>query len=231
MDTFQAVAVTLLAVLPGALYTWSFEREVGNWGVSLSDRVLRFVGFSALFHAVLFFPEHVVWSNYLHRAVPGDGFHNLVIQGSSLPWWLYLLPLGYVLVPMAIGHLTARGALRGQAWTRFLVGPNPQPRAWDRLFWAGPSFLVRLRLKNETWVGGLFGGESYASGYPEPQDLLLETTYRMEGDGAFSDGPDGGFEDLGSGILVSWEDVHFLEVFHLEVADDEVDDGEESPDD
>jgi hypothetical protein len=35
METFQAIAVTVLAVLPGALYTWSFEREVGNWGVGL----------------------------------------------------------------------------------------------------------------------------------------------------------------------------------------------------
>jgi len=27
VDTFQAVAVFVLAVLPGALYTWAYERE------------------------------------------------------------------------------------------------------------------------------------------------------------------------------------------------------------
>jgi hypothetical protein len=223
VDTFQAIAVTLLAVLPGALYTWSFEREVGNWGVSFSDRVLRFVGFSALIHAVFFFPEYLVWSNYLHTAKPGGGYRNLIADGADVPLWVFLVPLAYVVIPMLFGYFTARAAFRGQHWIRLLVGPSPPPRAWDKLFWPGPSFLVRLRLKNESWVGGLFGAESYAAGYPEPQDLLLETTYGMEADGSFSEGPDEGFEDLGSGILVSWEDVHFLEVFRLETDDEEND--------
>ena len=43
-NTFQALAVLLVALLPGALYVWSFERQAGRWGIGLSDRVLRFVG-------------------------------------------------------------------------------------------------------------------------------------------------------------------------------------------
>jgi hypothetical protein len=79
------------------------------------------------------------------------------------------------------------------------------------LFRASPSFIVRLRLKNETWVGGLFGADSYASGYPEPQDLLLETTYQVEPDGSFAADEDDGLVDLQSAVLVSWEDVHVPE--------------------
>jgi hypothetical protein len=41
----------------------------------------------------------------------------------------------------------------------------------------------------------------------------LEETYGMEPDGSFSEGEDGDLVRLGSGILLSWEDVHFLEVF------------------
>jgi hypothetical protein len=40
--TLQALGVFLLALLPGAIYIWSFERVVGRWGIGLSDRVLRF---------------------------------------------------------------------------------------------------------------------------------------------------------------------------------------------
>jgi hypothetical protein len=216
VDTFQAIAVTVLAVLPGGLYTWSFEREVGNWGVSLSDRILRFVGFSALFHAVFDYPEYLIWSHYIHRVTSLGGaarFENAVTDGGSLPWWLFFVPILYVALPMLAGYMTARSALARMPWTRFLVGPNPQPRAWDRLFSSTPSFVVRLRLTSETWLGGLFGAESYASGYPEPQDLLLETTYQMETDGSFAADAHGDFIDLESALLVSWEDVHFLEVF------------------
>jgi hypothetical protein len=223
VETFQAIAVTLLAVLPGGLYTWSFEREVGNWGVSLSDRVLRFVGFSALFHAVFSFPEYLIWSHFFHHLTIVEGVirvDNPIADGSHLPWWLFIVPVGYVVLPMAAGFLTAQSALAGRSWARLLVGPNPQPRAWDRLFWASPSFLVRLRLKNETWIGGLFGRRSYASGYPEPQDLLLETTYQMEPDGSFQGDERDELIDLGSSVLVSWEDVHFMEAFTLAAEED-----------
>ena len=52
-DTFQALVVLIVALLPGALYTWSFERLVGAWGVGFADRVLRFVGVSAVFQAAI----------------------------------------------------------------------------------------------------------------------------------------------------------------------------------
>lgn len=50
-DTFQAIAVFAVALLAGALYVWAFERQAGRWGIGLSDRLLRFVGGSVLFHA------------------------------------------------------------------------------------------------------------------------------------------------------------------------------------
>jgi len=217
METFQAIAVTILAVLPGALYTWSFEREVGNWGVGLSDRILRFVGFSSIFHAVLAFPEWLLWTRYVHHVQ--DGSLTSPIADGRAPDWLAIVPLAYVGLPIAVGLVAARAARAFRPWVRILVGPRPQPRAWDRLFWEGSSLLVRLRMKNEMWLGGLFGDRSYASGYPEPQDLLLETTYQMEPDGWFGADEEGELLDVGSSVLVSWEDVDFMEAFPLPLED------------
>lgn len=42
-NTFQALAIPLVALLPRALSVWSFEGQAGRWGNGLSDRVLRFV--------------------------------------------------------------------------------------------------------------------------------------------------------------------------------------------
>ena len=53
LETFQSLAVLVLALLPGALYVWALERQTGAWGIRLSDRLFRFVGFSAVLHAVL----------------------------------------------------------------------------------------------------------------------------------------------------------------------------------
>jgi hypothetical protein len=53
VSTFQAIAVTVVALLPGALYVWGFEGQLGLWGIRLVDRLLRFFGYSAGFHALL----------------------------------------------------------------------------------------------------------------------------------------------------------------------------------
>jgi Family of unknown function (DUF6338) len=217
VDSFEALAVTILALLPGALFTWSFEREVGNWGAGLADRVYRFVGFSAIFHAVLAYPEYLFWTNYLH--VPdadGEGYHNVFTTGGDIAWWVGLVPLVYIGIPIVLGFLASRSARNDGRLGRVLVGRNPAPRAWDELFWRRPALVVRMKLKDGEWVGGLFGDNSYASGYPEPQDLLLEETYEIDDDGTFVQGDEPeDFLPLGSSILISWSEVQFLESFEL----------------
>ena len=58
--TFQAAAVVVLAMLPGALYVWAFERQAGRYGIGLSDRILRFAGGSAVLLAIFAGPLYAV---------------------------------------------------------------------------------------------------------------------------------------------------------------------------
>lgn len=53
--SFQAFFATLLALLPGAVYVFTYERQVGSFGVNFTDRVIRFLSASAVFHAVFAF--------------------------------------------------------------------------------------------------------------------------------------------------------------------------------
>lgn len=209
------LAIVFVAILPGALYTWAFEREIGRWGIGLTDRLLRFVGVSALFLAALTYPAHYVWRTYLHvRTVEGH-FTNPVVEGQDLPPWLYSLPLLYAVIPIALGSVAAAAVRRKWRIARPLVGADPAPRAWDFLFSEHPHGVVRLRLKDERgWVGGLFRDDSYAAGYPEePQDIYLEETYEMRTSGEFAADRQGNLVGLGSGVLVKWDDILHLEFF------------------
>lgn len=222
-DTLEALAVVVLAVLPGAMYVWALEREIGRWGITLADRVLRFVAVSAIFQALWLPATYALRSEYVHKKVEQNGvvrFENRVASGESLPSWLALVPIVYLAIPAIAGTLASK-AVRGQSdaarfWGRVLVGRDPAPRAWDFLFSPRPAGLVRMRLKNDEthpWLGGLFGGSSYAAGYPEqPQDLYLEETYQMASDGSFVE-EDGDLVPLGSALLIRWEEVDLLEFF------------------
>jgi hypothetical protein len=166
-DTFQAVAVLVFALLPGALYVWAFERQAGRWGVGLSDRLLRFVGGSALFHAAAAPLTYWLWADRWDE----------IQRGEPVSWWLWPLVLAYVAIPAVGGTVVGRGVRSEKSWTTFFTGPDPAPRAWDHLFGQKADGWVRLRMKSGVWIGGAYadanGRRSYAAGYPEPQDLFL----------------------------------------------------------
>lgn len=207
-STFEALAVLVIALLPGALYIWSFERLAGRWGATLSDRVFRFVGSSAVLHALGAPATYWFWSTQ-RKALTARGDPS---------WWLWLLVVGYVAVPFVIGSLVGYGTRHEWAWTRVVTGPDPAPRAWDYLFQGERDGWVRLKLKSGPWIGGGYatGAEadlkSYTAGYPEPQDIYLAAAVVLDADtGEFTFGPDGKPLRTGSGLLVRWEEVEYLE--------------------
>src|SRR5436190_16874933 len=131
-DTLEALAVTFLAVLPGAIYVWASERQTGPWGIKLSDRLLRFVGVSAIFLAVFAVPLRWLWVTYLH--VPAQDqvgkFTSPLLDGTGAPklWWA--IPLAYVGFPFVLGSLSGKVVARRRDFPRlaqWLAGPSPAP--------------------------------------------------------------------------------------------------------
>jgi hypothetical protein len=59
--SIAALLILIAAVLPGAAYTWAFERQASGYGVTLADRVLRFIATSVLFHLVFGWPEYFLY--------------------------------------------------------------------------------------------------------------------------------------------------------------------------
>ena len=207
-ETFQSLAVLLLALLPGALYVWAFELQAGAWGVQLSDRLLRFVGFSAAMHALLAPITYLLWVDFVRSGRLGSG---------TAPLILWLAPLAYVGVPILLGTFVGRGTRSRRPWASSFTGPNPAPRAWDHLFGARPRGWVRLRLKSGTWLGGAFatradGTRAYAAGYPEQQDLYLVESVEVDPEtGSFLLDDEGTPVSRGSSILIRWEEVEYLD--------------------
>jgi len=205
---FEALGVAVLALLPGALYTWAFERLVGAWGVGFSDRLLRFVGVSAIFHLLFLPASYWVWTDWVLTG-------RLRAGQASLTLWI--LALLYVTIPVGAGSAVGWGTRSRSSWAKVFTGPEPAPRAWDHLFGSRPDGWIRLRLKTGTWIGGAFaqtddGIRPYAAGYPEPQDLYLSPAVVVDPDtGEFFLGDDGEVVRLDSGILIRWEEVEYLE--------------------
>jgi hypothetical protein len=208
-DSFQALAVLGLGLLPGALYIWSFEGVVGRWGAGLSDRLLRFVGASALLHAVTAPLTYWLWSQYVR---PGR-----LARGERLPTGLWSIVLAYVAVPIGFGWIVGYGTKRRWLWPQLLTGRNPAPRAWDAFFGDDPEGWVRLRLKSGGWIGGALGSKdgrrSYFAGYPENQDLYLVQTAEVDPESGEFLYEEDQVRVRDSGVLLRWDEVEYLEFF------------------
>jgi hypothetical protein len=205
-DSFQAAIVVAVALVPGALYFWAFERQAGRWGVALSDRLLRFVGLSALFHAAVAPVSYWFWAHQWPK----------ISEGEKVSLWLWAVAIGYVAVPLAGGTMIGYATRLGLPWSRWFAGPHAAPRAWDYLFESELVGWVRMRMKSGVWIGGVFGGvdgrPSYTAGYPEQQDLFLTAMIDVDPEtGEFPVDEDGDIVHRPGGVLVRWEEIEYLQ--------------------
>ncbi len=210
-STLQTLVFTALAILPGALYTWTFEQRVGLWGATAVDRAQRLFGASAFF--LVFELPLLYYLIYRKVIVTGD-----IRTGRDVPWWIWLAPAIYVLLPVLIGYLVGQAARARKPWTRVLTGPAPAPRAWDHLFAKADLFgFVRLRLKDGSWILGSWGRaeklglDSYASGYPEIQDLFISDVVESDDDGKFILDKNGKADHTGRSLLLRWDEIAYAE--------------------
>jgi Family of unknown function (DUF6338) len=205
-ETLQALVVIVLGLLPGALYTWAFEQQAGPWGIGLSDRVLRFIGVSALLHAVLAPATYELWRRFIES--------ERVAHGEALPPAVWLVPIAYVLVPLISGRIVGVGTRKRARWATFITGAAPAPTAWDHVFSTGDlEAWVRIKLTDGTWLGGVYGKRtlrSYASGYPDRRDLYLAWTALVDpATGEFEPDASGQPQLQPAGVLVRWDQVAY----------------------
>jgi hypothetical protein len=208
-STVGQVMLLVLFVLPGAAYQFLRERWRGPvpGETDVGQRVLRAVTASIALNGVYVVvagPALVTsWRRAEHSGVSELIAGNPRITGA----WVLLLFLG---VPAAAAAAVSFGQRR-----RAHAVYRSAPTAWDYVFGdrrhSGPRF-VRARLKDGTWVGGWFGGRSYASGYPQTADLYLQWAYQMGSDGSF-----GPLVKGSAGVYIRMEDVDIVELIQAPV--------------
>jgi hypothetical protein len=84
------------------------------------------------------------------------------------------------------------------------------PTAWDHFFNLKEDCFILLHLKSGQILGGLYTDKSFASAYPEKEDLYLSELWRLNEKGEFQEP----VENSG-GLLVNFEEVSFIEIFKL----------------
>lgn len=200
--------VIVLAVIPGFVYQITQRRLRGPRPDELDAgvRVLRAIAFSALFVTT--------YVLVLGRDLVDTITEAVQLASDPRPAAAAALTLTLA-VPVASAGLTyvlgsAKWWARATSWIRDRLhlrrSYDPTPTAWDFAFQAREPGWVRILTTDGAWIGGWFGVDSYASSFPQPRDVFIESAYAMKPDGAFTD-----TISAASGTYVRCDDVRLIE--------------------
>ena len=103
--------------------------------------------------------------------------------------------------PVIIREVLKSRWLKGQ-----VVHPTPKP--WDYVFGRADEYWITLHLKDGRRIGGRYASHSFASSFPNEEQLYVEEVWELDAHGAFLRQV-----DRSRGIIVSFEDVYALEFF------------------
>lgn len=170
--------VTLVLVVPGFVYQIARIRLRGRLptDTELSTRIVHALVASTLLALAYVF----AFGSLLTEAIQDRGGvtgHPRLAAALAL--------LGVLLVPAVaaalptLKHLDRRHpikSMRPENWKRF----DSRPTAWDAAFGEASPGFIRVRMRDGTWYAGYFGENSYASSFPDPQNLFLEYSYAVD---------------------------------------------------
>jgi hypothetical protein len=187
-DSFEALSVLVIALVPGAVFTYALERQTGAWGIKFSDRVLRFVVISLVFEVLAIPLSYVLWRQYSFPTPFFDDAH-------PFPWKLYSAAILYLVLPLLVGLIAGRAYAKNHQWVAVVFRQLlTAPRAWDHLFSRRPVGYVRMLLKVDppTWVAGGYStgttphDRAYVGNFPELPDIYCPVRLACDPDsGAF----------------------------------------------
>lgn len=201
-STAPQLLIALVFVLPGVTFLAVRARLNGPSpeDQNTSDKVLRALAFSAVFGAIY----AIVLGEWLVESLFGSEEDRRLGDVLDRPREAGLAALVLLFaVPALVAALD-------YARRRHNLGPrtayDPTPRAWDFAFAGRDECFVRLRLADGRWVGGWLGTNSFASSFPQPDDIYIERAWRLDSVGDFVAPQPGSL-----GMWVRCDDVDVME--------------------
>lgn len=195
--------VFLLFVVPGFVYQAVRISVRGRlpFDLELSTRIVRAVVTSGMFGLAYLF----ILGDTLIDAAHGTGYgFDHPREGAVLAF------LGGIAIPAGLALIPAPD----WRWIGKLRAKLPEvtkydftPTAWDKAFQSAGECFIRVLTNDNRWIAGYYGSASYATSYPEPQQLFLERAYEVSADGTF------GAEIEGTrGVIVDCTAIQLLQV-------------------
>ncbi len=181
----------LIFVLPGFISLMIYDYLIPSVKRDFSKSIVEIICFSTLNFIALSF---LIYINLNFKY-----YENcLIVFYLSLLIIFILMP---ALWPVFFVKLT-----NTKFFNRYFIHPVSKP--WDYFFGKKEAAWVIVHLKNGKMIGGLYSSNSFASSYPDKEQIYLEEIWKLDEKGAF-------LEKINrtKGVIILGDDISSLEFF------------------
>jgi Family of unknown function (DUF6338) len=118
-----------------------------------------------------------------------------------------------LILPCVLSVLYVWSTTTGKwVWLRGWLGfPHPDPTAWDYHFRKGEAHWIWLTFKSGQVMAGLYGPNSFASSFPQRQDVFIEKLLALDENAKVM-----GWKEDSAGALINMENLERIEFFEME---------------
>jgi Family of unknown function (DUF6338) len=189
--SIENLPLIMIFLVPGFIAIKIYELLVPTRPRDYANQILEIITYSMvnlgvmswailLLHSKHFAENHPIW--YL------IGLFGVVVLSSAM---------------LAIAVFKIRVSRFANRWMQ-----HPIPRSWDYFFMQKRRCWVLFHLRNGTKIGGFYGENSYASSYPDEQDVYVEEVWRVDNTGRFIERV-----DRSTGMVIQYKDCELMEFF------------------
>ncbi len=198
-ETVNQVVTVILFLIPGFIFSRVFGFSIPMRSRETASLVLDSIAASCFNYALL---SPLVW------VLTRDDFSAKHLGWAGAGWFVILFVSPVILALLAIRVIDSPRA----KWIRRVLRiAHPIPKAWDYFFRQGKSCWVLATLRDGRIVAGLYSTDSFASSYPDKEDLYLEKLCTLSREGKIT-----GLMEGSQGAILQMGDVELLEFYGLE---------------
>lgn len=187
------VQLIILFFVPGFISMKVYDLLVPTGRRDFSRSFLEAVSYGCINFAIWF---------WLIALINRESFYT-EYQWLYLVLWFLVLFISPIVWPVVLKNLLFADWLRKKI-------VHPVPKAWDDLFGRKEPLWILVHLKNGHLIGGLYAENSFASSFPNPQDLYLEEIWKVDANGRFIEKI-----ERTRGLLIKDEEIEYLEFFRM----------------
>jgi len=169
--TLSTLVFIILFFIPGLLFEQGIERNLTYWRTNFQNRFIRFSMWSFIWTPIMSPIIYGLWKWHSHLTSRPDPDPGIMFIFCALVLYVTI----YIALPFTLGKILGQLANEDNPpkIVDWILGKDLAPSAWDNHFRSRTTpAWVRIRMKEtQQWLAGTW---TFASSYPEPEDIAID---------------------------------------------------------